>query len=111
MARKPIAQEVEDSFENGRLRLAYERLQDGARGSGVHLTADECMALLRKRSEFGSPPWMFVANYSYEHEKDGVEAAVAETMGKFEVSRAEVFAARRRWKEYCREIYKRGKSN
>jgi hypothetical protein len=108
VARKPVTLEVEDIMEEGPLRQAIDRLQIGAKAPGVYLTDRECAALLRaipKPREY--PQWMWVATYSHEHEERGSEAAVRKTMKEFGVSRAEVYDARGRLKDFLAALYSR----
>jgi hypothetical protein len=110
MARKSIVQEVDDTLVDGRLRSVFNRLWEGVRGSGVYLTGDECAALLHKMPKPSEPPqWMQIAVYRYEHDGHNTQPVIRDAMIKFRVSRSEVFAARRRFKDYCKTLYSRAK--
>jgi hypothetical protein len=118
MAHKPVAQEFEDNLERDFLIETIDALCDGARGSGVTLTKGECVILLKSLPRVyskDSPRWWIIAESSFHHEGEGnVEAAIATTMQKYNVSRQTVFDARRRWKEYFEiqaRLYSRDESN
>ena len=99
MARKPVGREFEDNL----LDEVIYSLRDGAYGSGVTLTKDECAILLKKLPPVREPPrWWYIAQFSF-HQEDGsgsTEAAIKTTMDKFHVGRQTVFDARRRCREY-----------
>ena len=112
MARKSLQQ----VFENNLLDEVILSLRDGAHGSGVTLTQDECVTLLKKLPPLRQPPkWWRIAQFSFqqgnpldstgvaietENEFGDTEAAIEATMKEFHVARQTVFDARRRYREF-----------
>jgi hypothetical protein len=118
--RKSVSREIDEDIEDYLLEEAYQHLHDGARGTGEHLTREECAVLLKtlarlsrkaprlprkaprlpRKAQRHPSQWLAIAVYSQLEHLGPVEAAVAATMDKYHVSRATVFAARERYDKY-----------